>query len=195
MKNLKSTFVSLVSGGPIWAAVIVSLSSCATAPREKWMAIPGYPNLRGEFVATSDEGAVKKFKGSNQDVVWILPQSGLSEVEARTRVRGKLDLFNDLLHPGPDPYYGKRPESPTCGEKIFSENSAGPGQPLAVIRLYATEGFVYGSCNPKLDVLKSQITWLYCPASKNFYEVKYFYPASRGWVDAPLAQCPSEAVR
>ncbi len=105
-------------------------------------------------------------------------------------IKSRIESFQSLLHPGADPYFGMRVPGPTCEDSKRPPMKTGQGSvSQTTIHVYATEQHVFGACDEKLDRLKTQITWVYCPVEKTLFEAKYFYPANQPWHEEPVAHC------
>lgn len=115
------------------------------------------------------------------------------ESEARKLMRDKSAALGRLLKPASDPYFGTRDPGPTCDPSRLPSPKTSEGKSVIFQSLaaYATESHVYGACNAHVDVLKSQLLWIYCRRQHTLYEVKTFYSAENSWMTRPVAQCKS----
>jgi len=115
-----------------------------------------------------------------------------SSSEAAAIVETKISSLMSMVNPESDPYFGKKEPGPTCTNSLRPSRSdvlEKDGSFSTTIHLFATESKIYGSCDPKLDTQKNQITWLFCEARKTLFETKYFYSAKADWHKALIARC------
>jgi hypothetical protein len=115
----------------------------------------------------------------------------LTRDEALRRALNQQKAVLAKLEPVVDPYFGKREMGPTCNvanlpavkTKLTSPNFS------IELQLFASENFVFGLCDPKLDIHKSRLTWFYCETTHTLYDAREFRSASEEWFSNPGPSC------
>ncbi len=159
------------------------LTACASSPKparpsaEDLFSIK--PASRPTKADTQDDTQSVFFPFSEQTTATIsLRPDTLSQNEANALFQSKSDYIKGLFAIHFEPYFGNADKNTDCiagldlaPKPIFTDDVQ-----WIRYKVGATAEHVFGTCDPKREVLQSQIIFLYCKKTARFFSVKIFQP-------------------
>jgi hypothetical protein len=158
------------------------VTSCAT-PDKTRKSNPSeakFPGFSVTLDSHSPDPEAIHFENKDRHHIFLaLLMDNLNNQEAERLFQYRQNYLKGLFHNNEDPYFGKSSRSKDCVNNLNLDGVV----PLisedfkaTTFNVPATEHFVLGQCNPEVEFYSSQITFLFCKKTHQFFEIKYFRP-------------------